>query len=76
MTLEEQFAQAAKEQELNLDREVTAGATYLSLINEHFGPGSDYYSEKEPTDPEWDPAQRKVWKYLLTNEHVNYMHLR
>jgi hypothetical protein len=76
MTLEEQFAQVAKEQELNFDREVTAGATYLRLINEYFGPGSNYYSEKETTDDDWDPAQQKVWKYLLTNDHVSYMHLR
>jgi hypothetical protein len=75
MTLEEQFAQVAKEQKENLDREVVAGATYLRLINDHFGAGSDIYSHSEPDDNEWDPAQQKVWKYLLLNDHLSYIHL-
>jgi hypothetical protein len=76
MTIEEQFAKAVKEQTENLDREVTAGATYIRLLNEHFGPGSDIYCHNEHKDEKWDENQKKVWVYLLTNEHVSYMHLR
>ena len=76
MTIEEQFAQAAKEQEENLEREVIAGATYLKLINEHFGAGSNIYCTDEYRDGRWDSNQQKVWRYLLTNDDVSYLHLR
>ncbi len=76
MTLEEQFANAAKEQTENLEREVIAGATYIKLINEQFGSGSDIYCIDEIKDERWDDNQRKVWKYLLTNDHVSYIHLK
>ena len=76
MTIEEQFALAAKEQNENLEREVIAGATYLRLINETFGPGSHYYAHGDVIDSEnWDENQLKVWKYLWTNDHVSYIHL-
>ena len=76
MTIEEQFANAAKEQTRNLEREVVAGATYIKLINDHFGAGSDIYCKGELQDERWDDNQRKVWQYLLTNEHVSYIHLK
>jgi hypothetical protein len=75
MTIEEQFAQVAKDQEENLEREVVAGATYLKLINENFGSGSDIYYTKEYQDEAWSPAQSRVWRYLLTNDHLSYIHL-
>ena len=75
MTIEEQFALVAKEQEENLEREVIAGATYIKLLNEHFGAGSDIYCPDEHLDDEWDPAQQKVWKYILTNDDLSYIHL-
>jgi hypothetical protein len=75
MTLETQFALVAKKQEETFEREVIAGSTYLKLLNEHFGPGSDIYCQTEHLDDEWDPAQRKLWRYLLTNDHLSYIHL-